>query len=209
MPETDLQAAPVSWACPTCQGPVATTWLFCESCGTDFRVSRPNQVVRAQPLPVVQTVSRFSGWRDRLPQPSADTGMIARVVGGVLAVVLIGVAITVHLQTRADLHRTERTLAATQEQLTGTRADLATSRTTLAGTQSDLADESAKLEETQGSLDDANDRLNLQTDQIEDLSSCLGGVQKAFSYFLDDYYDSALNSLYAVEDSCDRAYELF
>ncbi|MCE0533937.1 hypothetical protein LWF15_00260 [Kineosporia rhizophila] len=242
MPETQPTAAlpdgHTVWSCPTCAGPVATTWLFCESCGTDFRVSRPNRlttpiplqtaapvvqnlpVMRAEPVPPARSPQTSSGLLERLrdgladrlpnaPHLSADTGTALKALGGLLAVVLIGVAVTVHLQTRADLHRTERTLASAQEQLTGVRADLAANQAKLVSTKGDLADETAKLDETQGSLEDANDRLNLQNDQIDDLKSCLGGVQAAFSYFLNDSFDSALNELYAVEASCDRAYALF
>ena len=245
MPETQQTAAlpdgHTVWSCPTCAGPVATTWLFCESCGTDFRVTRPNKLATPIPLqmaaPVVQNLPVMraepapsagsppasigllekvrGGFAERLPRTprlphfSADTGTALKALGGLLAVVLIGVAVTVHLQTRADLHRTERTLASAQEQLTGVRADLAANQARLTSTKGDLADETAKLDEAQGSLDDANDRLNLQNDQIDDLKSCLGGVQAAFSYFLNDYFDSALNELYAVEAACDRAYALF
>ncbi|GAB3244163.1 hypothetical protein [Kineosporia babensis] len=225
-----------SWSCPTCKGPVATTWLFCQSCGTDFRVSRPNQLAAPIPLqptaavvsppllptqpvptaPAAQTsVGLLERLRDRLPEAprgphlSANASTWVKAFSGLLALLLIGAALTVHLQTRADLHRTERTLADTKDQLSGVQTDLAASRATLVGTKGDLENKSAELDETQGSLDDANDKLNLQTDQIEDLRECLGGVQTAFSYFLDYYYDSALSRLYAVQASCDRAYALF
>jgi hypothetical protein len=64
--------------------------------------------------------------RDRLPgRPSSglvSAGTLVQMLAGLLVLVLIGVALTVHLQTRADLHRTQRELTTTQGQLASTKA---------------------------------------------------------------------------------------
>lgn len=219
--------------CETCGSALGAGSSFCGRCGaaaTPLEVTAP---IGSPPPPVHEAASDPSDPPDLSQRSTASSPrVVSRSVVGLAALAVVGLvagigALVIANQRTTDrLHAEEARRRKTARELSGTREELVDTEQTLAMTEGKLTrtadaldvmteerdtaeDEllwaNTQLEGVRNSLGNANDQIDGQSQLIDDLRVCLGGVLNALSDSAYGDYSSALAQLNAVEATCQAA----